>query len=163
MALIEKLTAIADAIRGKTGGTEGMTLEAMVSAIEGIEAGGGGGLPAGITEIQTGSWTQATNDSSGSFTIPHGCSRTPRFIIVNSDYATSGASVSNSVQLVAATYGDDGNISGSGQLAGGSSGTGGNLTWDNVNMTFFNYTARRWRQGNTYTWYAICVDNWGDL
>lgn len=40
MALTEKLTAIADAIRGKTGGTEEMTLDAMVSAIEGITGGG---------------------------------------------------------------------------------------------------------------------------
>lgn len=40
MALTDKLTAIADAIRGKTGGTDGMTLDAMVSAIEGISGGG---------------------------------------------------------------------------------------------------------------------------
>lgn len=49
MALTDKLTAIADAIRGKTGGTEGMTLDAMVSAIEGIEAGGGGSATSEIT------------------------------------------------------------------------------------------------------------------
>lgn len=50
MALTDKLIAIADAIRGKTGGTEGMTLDAMVSAIEGIS--GGGGVP-----YATGSFT----------------------------------------------------------------------------------------------------------
>ena len=50
MALTDKLTAIADAIRGKTGGTEGMTLDAMVSAIEAIEA-GGGSIP-GVTVIK---------------------------------------------------------------------------------------------------------------
>lgn len=43
MALTDKLTAIADAIRGKTGGTDPLTLDGMATAIAGIEAGGGGG------------------------------------------------------------------------------------------------------------------------
>ena len=43
MALIEKLTNIADAIRGKTGGTEELTLDAMAEAIADIQTGGGGG------------------------------------------------------------------------------------------------------------------------
>lgn len=43
MALTDKLSAIADAIRGKTGGTEELTLDQMVDAIAGIESGGGGG------------------------------------------------------------------------------------------------------------------------
>lgn len=42
MALIEKLTAIADAIRSKTGKTDGLTLEQMPGEIEGIQTGGGG-------------------------------------------------------------------------------------------------------------------------
>lgn len=41
MALTDRLTAIANAIRGKTGGTEKLTLEQMVTEIEGIETGGG--------------------------------------------------------------------------------------------------------------------------
>lgn len=41
MALTDKLTAIADAIRGKTGGTEGLTLDQMAMEIEGISGGGG--------------------------------------------------------------------------------------------------------------------------
>lgn len=40
MALIDKLTNIADAIREKTGGTALLTLDAMAEAIAGIEAGG---------------------------------------------------------------------------------------------------------------------------
>lgn len=44
MALTEKLGNIADAIRGKTGKTEEMTLEQMVTEIEGIQVGGGGGI-----------------------------------------------------------------------------------------------------------------------
>jgi hypothetical protein len=43
MALTDKLTAIADAIRGKTGKTDGLTLDQMAAEIAGIEAGGGGG------------------------------------------------------------------------------------------------------------------------
>ena len=42
MALIDKLTAIADAIRGKTGGTESLTLDEMATAISGISTSGGG-------------------------------------------------------------------------------------------------------------------------
>ena len=41
MALTDKLTAIADAVRGKTGGTESLTLDRMVTAITAIETGGG--------------------------------------------------------------------------------------------------------------------------
>lgn len=37
----EKMTAIADAIRAKTGGTEPLTLDGMVTAIAGISGGGG--------------------------------------------------------------------------------------------------------------------------
>ena len=40
MALISKLTAIAEAIRSKTNTTEKMTLDEMPSAIEGIQSGG---------------------------------------------------------------------------------------------------------------------------
>ena len=42
MALTNKLTAIADAIREKTGTTEPLTLDAMATAISGITTGGGG-------------------------------------------------------------------------------------------------------------------------
>lgn len=43
MALIDKLTAIADAIRGKTGKTEEMTLDQMPLEIASIVSGGGSG------------------------------------------------------------------------------------------------------------------------
>ena len=49
MALIEKLTAIADSIRAKTGGTDSLTLDAMAEAIASIAAGGGGGISPTIT------------------------------------------------------------------------------------------------------------------
>ena len=41
MALTDKLTAIGNAIRGKTGGTDLLTLDGMVTAINGISTGGG--------------------------------------------------------------------------------------------------------------------------
>lgn len=44
MALTNKLSAIGDAIRSKTGTTELMTLDAMPAAIEAIQTGGGGDL-----------------------------------------------------------------------------------------------------------------------
>ena len=42
MALTNKLTAIGDAIRAKTGTTEAMTLDEMATAISGITTGSGG-------------------------------------------------------------------------------------------------------------------------
>lgn len=42
MALTDKLTAIADAIRSKTGGTDTMTLDEMVTEISNMTVGNGG-------------------------------------------------------------------------------------------------------------------------
>ena len=64
MSVKEKMTAIADAIREKTGGTEEMTLDAMAEAIAAIETGGGGG---GITLLESGSFTLAT--TSGRYNV----------------------------------------------------------------------------------------------
>lgn len=56
MAITDKLAAVADAIRGKTGKAEKMTLDQMPGEIEGIQAGGGGDIKAlverTITEIE---------------------------------------------------------------------------------------------------------------
>lgn len=41
MALTDKLTAIADAIRGKTGKADGLTLDQMPTEIANIQTGGG--------------------------------------------------------------------------------------------------------------------------
>ena len=57
----ETLTGIADAIRGKTGGTEPVAVSDMAAQIEGIQAGGGGDIDAlidrSITEIRSSSVT----------------------------------------------------------------------------------------------------------
>lgn len=56
MALTDKLTAIAEAIRAKTGGSDMLTLDAMVTAINGISGGGTGNLT-----IVSGTFTPAEN------------------------------------------------------------------------------------------------------
>ena len=50
MALTDKLSAIADAIRAKTGKSDSMTLEQMPTEIAGI-TGGGGGLSADVRYV----------------------------------------------------------------------------------------------------------------
>ena len=45
--LVTKLAAIADAIRGKTGKSDGLTLDQMATEIANIEAGGGVGMESG--------------------------------------------------------------------------------------------------------------------
>lgn len=57
MALTDKLTAIANAIRAKTGKTDAMTLDGMASEIEAIETGGGdldGFIEGTMTELTSG-------------------------------------------------------------------------------------------------------------
>lgn len=60
MALTDKLTNIADAIRGKTGGTDPLTLDGMATAIAGIQT-GGGGSSGGESAMYSGSFTPADN------------------------------------------------------------------------------------------------------
>ena len=149
-----KLQGLIATANATTGNADADLTAAVGALVAGFGQGGGGGLPGNILEIKTGSWTQATNDSTGSFTIPHGCSKNPLFVIVDSDYATSGATGGNSIQTWACVRCDDGIFAGAGQVAG-SNGSGDNLSWDNAVLILKHYSPRRWRQGNTYTWYAI--------
>ena len=64
MGLIEKLTAIADAIRGKTGKAAPLTLEQMATEIEGIEA---GGIPENARLYYVGNAISQLNMSAVSF------------------------------------------------------------------------------------------------
>lgn len=59
MALTNKLTAIADAIRGKTGKTEEMTLDQMATEIAGIQSGGDTAMEDGLVARTL---TEYTND-----------------------------------------------------------------------------------------------------
>lgn len=51
MALIDKLNAIGEAIRAKTGKSEKLTLDEMPTEIASISGGGGGGIPTGYERI----------------------------------------------------------------------------------------------------------------
>lgn len=70
MALINKLKAIADAIRDKTGKSESLSLDEMPWEIASIISGGGGGsgLPTGIAKIDFGTVT-LDSDMAGSSSI----------------------------------------------------------------------------------------------
>ena len=80
MSVNEKMTAIADAIRGKTGGTAALTLDGMVAAITGITGGGAGsGLAYDMGEFVL----DADNVSPG--TVPHSLGVSPDFVLVWTD------------------------------------------------------------------------------
>ena len=74
MALTDKLTAIANAIREKTGNTGSLTLEQMVTEITGIEVGGGG------VAITTGTFTLSA-DSTKRYDVQHGLGAVPKVIL----------------------------------------------------------------------------------
>lgn len=59
MALTDKLTAIGDAIRGKTGGTEPLTLDQMATEIANISSGGGGSID--FANLKSMSYTASPN------------------------------------------------------------------------------------------------------
>ena len=96
MSVNEKMAAIADAIREKTGGTDALTLDGMAAAIAGISAGGG--------SISTGTVTLAKNftshsastnfNSSSNLLIEHGLGVDPSgmlwVLIDGVENATSG-------------------------------------------------------------------------
>ena len=67
MALTDKLNAIGDAIREKTGGTEKLTLEQMPTEIAGITTGGGEVEPI----VLTGNCDYVLKDSLGTAVIKH--------------------------------------------------------------------------------------------
>lgn len=127
MALTDKLTAIADAVRAKTGGTALLTLDEIVAAIGGIS---GGSETVDIAEIATGTFSVARPVQS--YTIQHGMKNTPLFAVLfplywydtldnNSVFKASfGAPFNSGVSLARrsigsntyATYGSGGNIDG---------------------------------------------------
>lgn len=69
MSVNEKMTAIADAIREKTGGTELLGLDAMAQAIAAIK---GGGVGEWEHEIISGSFTPTSNVTSGTYYVDIG-------------------------------------------------------------------------------------------
>lgn len=87
MALTDKLAAIADAIRGKTGGTELLTLDGMVDAINTIQTGSGGtGLAYDMGEFILDADIKSNSSSLINNPIPHNLGATPDFILVWTDH-----------------------------------------------------------------------------
>lgn len=73
----ETLTAIANAIREKTGGTNPIDPSQMATEISGMS---GGGLPFGIEALAAGTYTITTESTSG-IDIEHGLGVTPNFFL----------------------------------------------------------------------------------
>lgn len=93
MALTDKLTAIADAIRGKTGGTDALTLEAMAKAITALETGGGGRPYASGSYVPSSNITVAKS-SSTYVQIPINVDFRPRMFFFWEDTAAATSSTS---------------------------------------------------------------------
>lgn len=72
MSVNEKMTAIADTIRAKTGGTEALTLDGMAEAIAGLEL---GGVDWGNLEVNTGHFYQVNAQTN--VQVTHGLSGKP--------------------------------------------------------------------------------------
>lgn len=82
MALTDKLKAIADAVREKTGGTELLTLDQIAAAIGGISGGGG------VTGLayDMGEFVLEADTTAGANTyISHNLGEKPGFILVWTD------------------------------------------------------------------------------
>ena len=82
MALIDKLAAIADAVRGKTGDTALLTLDGMAAAISGISS---GGLPAGIAECEVQTFTPEA-DTNEALTFSLDMEEMPTHIMIAADF-----------------------------------------------------------------------------
>jgi hypothetical protein len=82
MTAKEKLTALADAVREKTGETGLLSLDAMTSLISSLAGGGGDSLPNGWA---TGSFNTTPQTIKGDFEIEHGLGAVPNIIAVFCD------------------------------------------------------------------------------
>lgn len=81
MSLQQTLTGLADAIRSKTGTTDPMTLAGMITAVQGIET--GGGLPSGIRKLDYGTFIPATSTVYAyTHKIYHGLGEVPDFAVI---------------------------------------------------------------------------------
>lgn len=112
MALTEKLTAIADAIREKTGEVAALSLEAMVEAINGIETNNGGCEDAVLTitnnraqtayflEIEDGAYKETLiSKSAGAMDFPVKVGHQYVFRTIGYDYDSSSQTDSYSFSV----------------------------------------------------------------
>ena len=93
----EKMTAIADAIRAKTGGTEPLGLDAMAAAISALET--GGGLPVEIEALTSG--VIASTTGYRYLEIKHNLGVVPNFILMAVKNSRSIGSVSGKYPIIA--------------------------------------------------------------
>ena len=77
----QKLTALADAVREKTGETSPLSLDAMATLISALEV-GGGGLPEGWA---MGEFVTTEETMRGGFEIEHGLGAIPNVLIIYCD------------------------------------------------------------------------------
>lgn len=77
MTAKEKLTALADAVREKTGETASLSLDAMTALISALKV--GGGLPSGIA---MGEFVTTDETKGGDFSIEHGLGKMPNFVFI---------------------------------------------------------------------------------
>ena len=84
MTAKEKLTALADTIREKTGETGLLTLDSMTALVKALEI-GGASLPEGWA---TGEFTVTEDTASGDFSIEHGLGDIPNYVFIFSTAST---------------------------------------------------------------------------
>lgn len=104
MSVNEKMTAIADAIRAKTGGTEALTLDGMAEAIASIEAGGNNVMDAFLAGEMT-EYVNDTVEKLSAYALAHKSTlkrvSLPAVIYQNS-YTFSGCSVLEELDMLKA-------------------------------------------------------------
>ena len=133
MALTEKLTNIADAIRGKTGGTEEMTLDQMALVISGIAT---GGMPEGMNVfILTLDTAYNTSADGWTLVIPHGLGVAPKYAFVQNIHGVQYAS------KVRGWYGNAYDISPDNNFASGNSGKGEKVSIQDETATWLRVDA----------------------
>lgn len=163
MSVDSKMTAIANAIRAKTGGTAALTLDGMATAIAGISTGSsssGVDLPSFITEINFGTFSYSSN--TGSISVEHGLAAKPKGFAVwrgavssNPGTAYINAAYGHSYKFFNTSTG--GAFYGTTWVLCGSTST--NLGSYNADATSFdlyatNFTYLNAQAGVTYYWIA---------
>lgn len=167
MALTDKLTNIADTIRSKTGGTDLLTLDQMVTEIENLQIGIGG------YKVEFGSFTPASDSGTKGYVVNHSLGKIPSIIAFYTDtnvpnhYNKAGVSMANINSngfIASGSYGTDMIISGDSTFWGNSSSRYGSTccTIREASSTHFkigynrNYTRSvGCKAGVTYYWVAI--------
>lgn len=169
MSVNEKMTAIADAIRWKTGKTEEMTLDQMATEIGAIET--GASLP-GVSNITYGEFTPASDVST--ITIEHGLGEKPHLVALWATGEKKPAQFSmsifaqpkGSVSLQQSSYYNVALDNSGNTFYADSNYTsrGGISSADSTSFTVAEgQTVKYLTAGTTYCWLAIALDAVGGL